>query len=51
MLKMSLFGADAFVEAVEKGEAPAPTGEDGRRALVLADAAARSLDSGQPVRL
>jgi len=42
---------DAFIVAVEKGEAPAPTGEDGLRALVLADAAARSLDSGQPVRL
>lgn len=42
---------DAFIEALGTGQAPAPTGEDGLRALVLADAAARSLDSGQPVRL
>ena len=41
----------AFIEALEKGQAPGPTGEDGLRALLLADAASRSLDSGQPVRI
>jgi myo-inositol 2-dehydrogenase/D-chiro-inositol 1-dehydrogenase len=40
----------ALIEALESGQAPAPTGDDGLRALLLADAAARSLDSGQPVR-
>ncbi len=41
----------AFIEALEKGQAPGPTGEDGLRALLLADAAQRSLESGRPVRI
>jgi myo-inositol 2-dehydrogenase/D-chiro-inositol 1-dehydrogenase len=42
---------DGFVAALNgKGEIPVG-GEDGRRALVLADAAARSLKSGRPIRL
>lgn len=41
----------AFIDALEKAQAPAPTAEDGLRALLLADAAARSLESGQPVRM
>jgi myo-inositol 2-dehydrogenase/D-chiro-inositol 1-dehydrogenase len=40
---------NAFLDAVEKG-APMPVGaEDGRRALVLADAAIESLRTGRPV--
>ena len=38
-----------FVEALTKGIAPSPTGQDGLRAQVLADAAAESLESGAPV--
>lgn len=41
----------AFIEAVECGRPPEPTGEDGLRALLLADAAARSLELGRPVCL
>ena len=37
--------------AVEDGREPSVTFEDGRRALLLADAAARSLASGQPVEV
>ena len=41
----------AFLDAVESG-APMPVGaEDGRRALVLADAALRSLQEGRPVKV
>jgi len=41
----------AFLDAVEKGT-PMPVGaEDGRQALVLADAAYRSLTEGRPVRI
>jgi len=42
---------DDFIDAVEEGREPTVTFEDGRRALLLADAAARSLASGQPVRV
>ncbi|MBU6498417.1 MAG: inositol 2-dehydrogenase [Rhodospirillales bacterium] len=42
---------DAFVTAVSGGTPPAPGGEDGLAALELADAAALSLRTGQPVRL
>ena len=42
---------DDFIDAVEGGREPSVTFEDGRRALLLADAAARSLSSGQPVRV
>jgi myo-inositol 2-dehydrogenase/D-chiro-inositol 1-dehydrogenase len=42
---------DHFVRAVEDPSQPLLTGPaDGRRALRLADAAAESLESGQPVR-
>ena len=41
---------DAFVDAVASGTPPAPSGEDGLAALVLADAATRSAQTGQPVR-
>ena len=40
---------DAFIAAVEAGMAPAPGGEDGRRALLLADAAIASMKEGRPV--
>lgn len=41
----------AFLDAVEKGT-PMPVGaEDGRQALVLADAAYRSLTEGRPVKV
>ena len=41
----------AFVEAVDGKKALPVTGEDGRRALVLAEAALDSLKSGKPVRV
>jgi len=42
---------DAFVEAVTSGTAPNPDGDDGLKALLLADAATRSAQTGQVVRL
>ena len=42
---------DAFIAAVQAGTAPKPGGEDGLRALILADAATRSAQTGQAVRL
>jgi myo-inositol 2-dehydrogenase / D-chiro-inositol 1-dehydrogenase len=42
---------DAFVVAVRTGSAPKPDGEDGLRALVLADAATESVRTGQGVRV
>ncbi|WP_454819297.1 inositol 2-dehydrogenase [Labrys neptuniae] len=39
----------AFVDAVENGTAPEVGFEDGRRALVLAEAAGRSIQEGRPV--
>jgi myo-inositol 2-dehydrogenase/D-chiro-inositol 1-dehydrogenase len=42
---------DAFVEAVRSGSGPKPNGEDGLRALVLADAAHESARTGQVVRI
>ncbi len=42
---------DAFIDAVTKGVAPAPGGEDGLAALRLADATVESLESGAPVDL
>lgn len=42
---------DAFVAAVLDGSPPSPTGEDGLRALVIADAAARSAELGRPVAI
>ena len=41
----------AFVAAVGSGQAPKPDGEDGLKALLLADAATRSAQTGQVVRL
>jgi len=40
---------DHFADCLQSGRAPAPSGEDGRRALALADAATESLRAGQPV--
>lgn len=42
---------DAFITAVETGKAPSPSGEDGLKAQVLADAATQSCQTGQPVRI
>jgi len=42
---------NAFIEAVTNGQRPTPDFEDGRRALLLADAANESLRSGQVVEL
>jgi len=41
----------AFIDAVENGQTPSPSFEDGRRALMLADAAGESLRTGQTIRL
>ncbi len=41
----------AFVTAVESGAAPRPDGEDGLKALLLADAATESARTGQTVHL
>lgn len=41
----------AFIDAVEKGTPPRPSGEDGLRAQQLADAATESFKSGKAVRL
>jgi myo-inositol 2-dehydrogenase/D-chiro-inositol 1-dehydrogenase len=42
---------DHFADVVRHGEEPLITAEDGRRALVLADAALRSAKSGEPMRI
>jgi len=42
---------DAFIRAVDEGMPPAVTMEDGRRALVIADAGVRSARTGAPVPL
>ena len=42
---------DAFIAAVGSGQAPKPDGEDGLKALLLADAATWSAQTGQVVRL
>ena len=42
---------DHFAACVETGRAPSPDGEDGRRALALADAALESLKTGRTVQL
>ena len=44
-------GLDAFVDAVEKGEPPEVGFEDGRRALILAEAACKSLHERRLVRV
>ena len=40
---------EAFVEAVEQGRQPSPTFEDGRQALILADAAGEAAKTGRVV--
>ncbi len=42
---------DAFITAVVSGRAPRPDGADGLQALLLADAATRSAQTGQAVHL
>ena len=42
---------NAFVDAVEQGGAVAPSFEDGRRALILANAAGESLETGRSVKV
>ncbi|MDE3177024.1 MAG: inositol 2-dehydrogenase, partial [Pseudomonadota bacterium] len=42
---------DAFVDAVEKGTAPEVGFEDGRKALMLAEAANLSIREGRTVRV
>ena len=42
---------DAFITAVASGKAPKPDGEDGLKALLLADAATESAKTGQAVKL
>jgi myo-inositol 2-dehydrogenase / D-chiro-inositol 1-dehydrogenase len=42
---------DAFISAIEAGRSPRPDGEDGLKALVLADAATESASSGKPVKV
>jgi myo-inositol 2-dehydrogenase/D-chiro-inositol 1-dehydrogenase len=41
----------AFISTVKSGRAPSPSGHDGLKALLLADAATRSAQSGKPVRV
>jgi myo-inositol 2-dehydrogenase / D-chiro-inositol 1-dehydrogenase len=40
-----------FLDALESGVAPSPSGEDGLRAQLLADAATKAHQTGKPVRL
>ncbi len=42
---------NAFVDAVEQGTAASPSFEDGRRALILANAAGESLETGRSVKV
>lgn len=42
---------EAFIDAVEKGMPPSPSGRDGLKAQELADAATEACFSGKPVRL
>jgi len=42
---------DHFIDAIEAGTKPMVTEQDGRMALVLADAALRSYETGSPVRI
>ena len=41
----------AFIAAITTGTAPSPSGEDGLKAQILADAATKSAQTGRPVRL
>ncbi len=42
---------DHFLDAMSSGKPPSPSGEDGLKAQLLADAATQSVRSGAPVRL
>ena len=42
---------DAFIRAVETGTAPSPSGEDGLKAIMIADAVLESATTGKPVRV
>lgn len=42
---------DHFLDCLASGAAPSPSGEDGLKAQLLADAATRSHQTGKPVRL
>ncbi|MBN9073068.1 MAG: inositol 2-dehydrogenase [Rhizobiales bacterium] len=42
---------EAFIDTVETGKAPSPSGLDGLRAQQLADAAQTSLETGKPVKV
>ncbi|MGL5733732.1 MAG: Gfo/Idh/MocA family oxidoreductase, partial [Beijerinckiaceae bacterium] len=42
---------DAFLTAIAKKKSPAPSGEDGLKAQVLADAATESSQTGKTVKV
>ncbi|MBV9739074.1 MAG: inositol 2-dehydrogenase [Hyphomicrobiales bacterium] len=42
---------DAFLQCVKAGQMPSPSGHDGLKAQLLADAATRSAETGKPIRL
>jgi myo-inositol 2-dehydrogenase / D-chiro-inositol 1-dehydrogenase len=42
---------DSFVGAMERGEAPAPSLDDGLKAQIIAEAATQSLREGVPIRI
>ncbi len=42
---------DAFIDAMTKGTKPSPSGLDGLKAQLMADAAAKSLETGKPVAI
>ena len=42
---------NTFIDAVNAGTAPAPSGDDGLKALLLADAATESAKTGKAIRL
>ena len=42
---------NAFVDAVEQGRPAAPSFEDGRRALILANASGESLETGRSAKV
>ena len=42
---------DAFIDTLTKGAKPSPDGTDGLKAQLMADAAAKSLETGKPVAI
>lgn len=42
---------EAFIDAMDKGTKPSPSGTDGLKAQLMADAAAKSLETGKPVTI